>query len=145
MKKILLIVLVCVFVVGCSSNDYSIVTCVIDEDYMNSQVEVKYNLNDEVEIVKIVESLDFAVIGESYFEDYYEDAMELVASNGMYNGFSYELEIDDLVMIMTLNIDLTIAQEEDFDDADIFIEPFELSSNDFMLEQEEDGFVCSKK
>lgn len=145
MKKLLVLVIGSILLTGCSSDNSSIVNCIIEDWYMKSEVEIEYNSKDETELIAISMSIDYSMFGEEYFEEGYESALEMADSYNIYDGIIYEASADDLVVTMVFNIDLTKASEEDINNIGISLDSFALASNDFILEQEAEGAVCTRK
>lgn len=143
MKKVIIFIFTCILLTGCSSADNSSkVFCSIEDWYMDSDVEIHYNENDESEYIYVSMSIDYSLFGEDYFEIGYEAALEVQENNNIYDGINYEVFTEDFIITIAFTIDLTIAIEEDLNNLGISLESFGLPSDDFISEQEEAGAIC---
>lgn len=167
MKKIILISVSCIFLVGCFSNeieyvdDYwlndeileeEIVTCVkTDTDI---EVEVRYVYNENEEIIEYTnnQTLKYISLGTNNYNYILEQLLNYVILVSSYDGIYIDIQADDnsLTIYINYQFDLSITnvekitEIEELTNTTFNTEVLEYSSKSLYATYEAAGYECEK-
>lgn len=145
MRKIIILLISCLLLSGCTSDIATTVVCSVEEWYMFVELEINYDKNDHPISLEYKMGANYEEFGEDLLETGYEAALSEVSSYNSYNGISYDVALDNLILTGIFTIDLTVVSEEDLNLIGITLEDVNLTPDDFIHLYELKEATCTKK
>lgn len=154
MRKIILLILSCVFLTACVSSNDDIVSldlenepndsviCYSDDTYIYSKSVIEYNEDQVATKETYLTIVDYSEFGESYYEIAMESYQSEIELYGIYDGVDIEVVSNDLEITVTYYIDLTLVTEDIVDYIGFDYEDYQIDSTQLINKYEEYGATC---
>ena len=154
MKKILMALLACLLIAGCSSKEATEehASCVIEQaGLMTMDVDFSAK-NDEITEMVMKITIDPSLFGGVDFSELDEDAknqvqdamLEQLGLSSDTKGLTTSVDFTD-TMIVTVGIDLKAASKEDLNKIGLDIDNTDMSFKRLLEDSEKEGYTCTKK
>lgn len=154
MKKILMALLACLLIAGCSSKEAKEehASCVIEQaGLMTMDVDFSAK-NDEITEMVMKITIDSSLFGGVDFSTMDDEAkgqvkdamLKQLGISEDTKGLTTEVDFTD-TMVVTVGIDLNTASKEDLKKIGLDIENTDMSFKRLLEDSEKEGYTCTKK
>lgn len=153
MKKILMALLACLMIAGCSGKEAKVesASCVIEQaGLMTMDVDLSAT-NDEIDKMVMKITIDSSLLGGVDLSTLDDDAkaqvqdamLQQLGLSADTKGLTTTVEFTD-TMVINVDIDLKTASKEDLSKIGLDIDNTDMSFKRFLEDSEKEGFNCTK-